>query len=155
MSKQKHVPTQVKKLRGTFRKGRDGMEMMVPAADSVAMPPEPFNEEQKKLWYVICDTLKAIGILQEIGYVSIRIYCEQYKLYQAAYKEAEDGPTIKVTSNYGTVTKPNPAHDAMGKAFNIMQIISDKFGFSPLSQSKIKAIGTINAQDAKKDKFDI
>lgn len=151
------TPTKTKKLRGTFRDDRDGAKMdVVPIAINAIQklePPKNFDAPQKKLWKEIIQMLGQVGLLQIIGLHTINMYCEQFKFYSRAAKQIDElGPTVVTDTKYGPVIKKNPAYEALMNSYTILADISKQFGFSPLSQSRIKNIG-LNAEDPKEDKF--
>lgn len=151
----KAVPAVLKLMRGTYREDRDGGKVTVPdAIKTVPVSPEGYTDETKDMWYKICSTLISVGLLQDIGLNQIEIYCDQYEIYRDAKLKVKDkGSVIKITSRNGqSVVKRNPYIDVMGSAFVIMNQISDRFGFSPLSQSRIKNIG-VTHNDSKEEEF--
>ncbi len=156
MNNQKHVPTKLKILRNTYRDDRDGQSLTVAPISKIPTCPDYFDDDIKKMWYEISGTLYALGILQSIGVTQIEIYCKQFDIYKKAVGQVDKyGITIVSKTKYGQIMKKNPAIEVMSIAITIMQGISDRFGFSPLSQSKIKNVQVGNIIDGKeKNKFE-
>lgn len=125
------------------------------------MPPDGFSDVTKDMWYKICTTLMAVGLLQNIGIKQIEIYCDQYEIYKEALLMVKTkGSVIKVTGKNGhVVIKRNPYMDVMGTAFVIMNQIADRFGFSPLAQARIKTAAAKpiddNPEEQKKKKYNL
>lgn len=63
------------------------------------------------------------------------------------------GNIIMQTSSYGTTEKVNPSWTVAQNSFSSMQSIADRFGFTPVAQSKIKEIGLLG-KEKPKDKED-
>ncbi len=100
---------------------------------------DKFNEIQKELVNDIVELLTRSGTLQNVGLRFVEMFCIQYKIYLSAKDNVESqGEVITVPMKYGDTTKKNPALDVMNNAFTQMITIADKFGFTPLAQSKIK-----------------
>lgn len=153
------IPAVLKVMRGTYRKDRDAGKVSVPdVIKSVPVPPDGYSEKTKDMWYKICTTLISVGLLQDIGLNQIEIYCDQFEIYRDAKEKVMDkGSVIKITSRNGqSVIKRNPYVEVMGAAFVIMNQISDRFGFSPLSQSRIKNISSPvgGKSEGEADEFD-
>lgn len=150
-------PTKLKKLIGTFREDRDGAKMDViplPASQiSKLKPPANFNAEQKQLWTEIIQTLGHVGLLQNIGIHQVTEYCIHFKLYHRALIDIDKkGHNITYDTKHGEITKKNPSYEGAMNSKSIMQGIADRFGFSPLSQSKIKNIG-LSPEDEGEERF--
>lgn len=126
--------------------------MKVEATDTIPEAPIGFTRDQKELWRVICETLKAVNLLQPIGMHMIEIYCHQYRMYQDAAKAVHaSGLLLHYKTKYGEITKKNPHLDIMAGCFKALTSIADRFGFTPLSQSKIKAVADPALFMKKKD----
>lgn len=107
------------------------------------------------MWYTICQTLFSVGILQDIGWHMIDVYCRQYRLFMDSLKDIKDtgGVITSYSASGGEVNKMHPSVSVMERSFSIMTNIADRFGFSPLSQSRLKHIA--NGGDGKeKEKGD-
>lgn len=151
----KPVPVKLKKIRGTYRKDRDSHGLTIQPSKAIPEAPEYFTPMQKEIWQAICTTLKAIDLLQPVGMPFVEIYCQQAGLYQRALEDIqENGATTTTESRYGTVIKKNPSLEIMNQAFKVMTDISDRFGFTPLSQSRIKGISR-EPEDIFDDEFNI
>lgn len=158
----KPVHALIKVMRGTYRRDRDEGKLILPdQLKEIPTPPVNYSDQTKDMWYKICTTLMAVGLLQNIGINQIEIYCDQYQIYKDALKMVNDkGSVIKVTSKNGnSVIKRNPYMDVMGTAFVIMNQISDRFGFSPLAQARIKTAAAKpiddNPEEQKKKKYNL
>jgi P27 family predicted phage terminase small subunit len=159
MAKNNHVPTQVKNLRGTYRKDRDNKGINnVPVVLDIPDPPETYTVEQSEMFISIVKYLYKIKALQDVGLPIIHAYCIQYGIYIEAHslikpKNGVTSLTITSLNKSGTVTKKNPAIDIMNAALNSMIAISDRFGFTPLAQGKIHI--PKDEEVKKGSKFDI
>ena len=135
----KPVPVQIKILRGTYRKDRDGksIALKMTTLDVIPEAPAHFNQKQKDLWKTICETLHRIGALQVLGLMQIRVFCEQFAIYEEAADHVKEfGPFLKTSD--GKKSYKNPSLTIMRTTFKIMLRISDQFGFTPLAQSRLK-----------------
>ncbi|HNT22526.1 MAG TPA: phage terminase small subunit P27 family [Saprospiraceae bacterium] len=147
----------IKKLRGTYRPDRDGGKLEPPSMNTIPLPPEDYDDDTKEVWFSITEALNHSGLMQRVGIPQIKIYCDQYAIYRDCIKDIKKtGRVIKVVSKNGTtVIKRNPNIDISVMAAALMSQVSDKFGFNPYSQSRIKHI-TDNASSNKEeaDEFD-
>lgn len=151
------VPAQIKIIRGTHRKDRDGSKLSVDNLNSIPMPPSEFQKVEKDLWMTLCSTLFKLGILQATGIHVIYTYCMQHYLFRTAQADVvKRGATLVYENQYGTVEKKNPNVEAMNTHWNIMHQIGREFGFTPSSQAKIKNIGFAGNKDKAEeaDEFD-
>lgn len=145
--KKKHKTNAQKKQLGTYREDRHGdvMEESLPKTEVKLIVPKYFNQEQTELFNDIVELLTATNTLQKVGMRFIELFCYQYKIYKESLKDIEqNGITITVAMKYGDTNKKNPAVDVANGAFSQMITIADRFGFTPLAQSKIHVVNGKN-----------
>lgn len=145
-SKYAHSTNSFKKTVGTFNKTRHGKAVAeklskesTPKIKMELVNSDKFDKVQMELFNDIVELLTRSGTLQNVGLRFVEMFCIQYKIYLNAKNNVESqGEVITVPMKYGDTTKKNPALDVMNNAFTQMITIADKFGFTPLAQSKIK-----------------
>jgi len=155
----KPVPKHIKELRGTDRKDRDGKGITIPPVDYLPDPPDTYTDSQKLIWTSIIKTLSVAKALHEVGIPLIHSFCVQYRIFQDAYesvypKKGGHKLTIISETKNGNIEKKNPNIDTMNQAHSAMIMIADRFGFTPLSQTKINT-NPVEDPGKKKGKFDI
>lgn len=139
----------IKKLRGTYRKDRDGIKMDLEPMQEIPICPAHYDDETKDIWYSIVGSLHKVKLLQSVGIPQIKIFCDQYMIYKENIEDVrKNGSRLTVRSKNGNVVvKRNPALDVIQSTYSIIGQISDRFGFNPLAQSRIKNVG--NGGDGK------
>lgn len=162
IKKYKHVPKHIKELRGTTRADRDGKGLVPPKAlEYIPDPPVEYSDQQKAMYFDIVHFLMNANALYSVGLHWVHVYCTQYKIYQECYdilngksKRGEPGGIVVVSeTKHGTIYTRNQAMVSMKDALSTMMQISDRFGFTPLSMSKIHV--NAKTEDKKDSQFDI
>lgn len=136
MAGRKPLPTQLKLVKGTARKGR--MNADEPRPDlGIPAAPDHLNPYALMEWGRITPVLYRMGLLTDLDMAALAAYCVCY----ARWKEAEEkinrtGLMIK-TTNGNAVQSPlvgiaNRSLDLMGKFLA-------EFGLSPSSRSRVTA----------------
>lgn len=153
-----HKTNKQKRALGTYRPGRSGdvmEEFIKPEKGMKLIAPKYFNQEQTELFNDIVSLLTSTNTLQKVGMRFIEAFCYQYKIYKDCIKDIdENGLTITIPMKYGDTTKKNPSVDVMNGAFTQMITIADRFGFTPLAQSKIHVVNGKNKGNEKNTEFD-
>ena len=153
------MPTHIKELRGTNRKDRSKNDLIVPSINYCPDPPDDYTDSQKIIWKSIVETLLIAKALHEVGLPIIHSYCVQYRIFQDAYesvypKNGSKKLTIISQTKNGNIEKKNPNIDTLNQAQSAMLMIADRFGFTPLSQTKINT-KIADDKEKKPGKFDI
>lgn len=152
----------IKKARGTYRADRDDHKISLPALTELPSAPKGrYSDETVLLWNEIVSSLFKVGLLQGVGLPQITIFCDQFQVYEECQKDLKkNGIRITVKSPLGgSVTKRNPAVETAQMAIATMNAISDRFGFSPLAQARIKTAAASpindNPEEQKKKKYNL
>lgn len=140
------VPTQIKVIRGTFRKNEaPANEPKPPTLDMVPKVPGHLNHWAKMMWKDTASQLLSLGMLSQIDLYSLEILCEQYGIYREL-KDAithvvqPDGTRQKITmAQYlaGRNSQTMPEYAAMKSAFERYTALLKEFGLSPASRSRM------------------
>jgi len=139
------VPTQLKVIRGTYRRNEAPANEPKPdMLKSAPKPPSHLNKWAKKMWMDLAGRLLALGMLTELDLYTLEVLCEQYGIY----RELKDaithldipGGRRKITiAKYlaGQNSQTIPEYAAMRAAFERYTALLKEFGLSPASRSRM------------------
>lgn len=130
----KPIPTQIKVLKGTQRKGRKKNE---PKSKTIPVPiaPKEWAAAEKDRYYRICEMLSVNKLLTDVNFELIFIYVEEMKMYFKAIDEILEKGSV-ITSISGDL-KINPWVRIRDMAFKNAMTTAREFGFTPSSATKI------------------
>ena len=151
----KPLPTEVKRLQGTFRKDQSIDHIQGSSLKEIPPHPENFNEMEIKLWDALTTFLYSNKILQNIGLPNIISWCR----FMGRHLEAEDwiaenGAIYNATNKEGEVIpKTHPYHRISIETNQQAQRIGAEFGVTPATQTKILASLGYPKNDLDDDDF--
>lgn len=145
----KPTPTQLKVVKGTFRKDRaPAAEPQVPA--SMPTPPPHLSEPARGEWARVCRELYNLGVMTELDRAALGAYCQAYGRWVqaeealarfAARDPATHGIMMKTTAGNAI---QNPLVGAANKAMSDMVRFAAEFGLTPAGRARV------NGGDGKK-----
>lgn len=134
---QKPLPTQIKLLRGTFRKDRArGSEPKV----GVEVPrcPKELSPDAKREWRRIAPELARLGLLTRIDGTMLALYCDSYARWLEAQQAVQKfGAVIKSPSGF---PMQSPYLAIANKALDQMRQLLQEFGMSPSSRTRVSVV---------------
>jgi P27 family predicted phage terminase small subunit len=143
------IPTSLKLVKGTARKGRMKNEPK-PQMEIPSVPPE-LSDAAKVEWGRISQDLFQLGLLSRIDRAALAVYCEAWSDWlDATEKVARLGKVIKTSEKViqkadGTIEKSggnfveNPYFSIKKRCAELMHTYLVEFGMSPASRTRINA----------------
>jgi len=133
-------PVSEKKMLGTSQPVRDKnrLENFITSEKSIEAPPGLSARALEK-WNWVCDKRSAHGVLTDADRDAIRIYSENWVLYEdCAADVQENGTYLWVETSAGKKPMTNPAFRHMKDCESILRQIWDLFGFTPRARMGLK-----------------
>ena len=130
------LPTNLKVVRGTLRKGRTNTHE--PALD-VEIPrcPAHLSDEAKREWKRVSRDLAPCGLLTRIDRAALALYCEAWGRWVEAEQALRTyGVMIKAPSGF---PMQSPYLAIANKAMEQMRAMLGEFGMSPSSRTRVHA----------------
>jgi len=138
------LPTKLKVVRGTLRKGRSNAHE---PALTVEIPrcPAHLSPEAKREWKRVSRELAGYGLLTRIDRAGLALYCEAW----GRWVEAEEalrkyGVMIKAPSGF---PMQSPYLAIANKAMEQIRAMLSEFGMSPSSRTRVHAVPTVDEDD--------
>lgn len=133
-------PTAEKKRLGTSQPVRDKNRLENFITPEKHIPaPAGVSERVKTKWEWVCEKLAAHGVLTDADRDAMRVYCENWILWEdCAANVEENGTVLWVETAGGKKPMTNPAFRHMKECETIMRQIWDMFGFTPRSRMGMK-----------------
>src|SRR5262249_52419085 len=123
-------PDNVKKLRGTWRRDRDGGQGVEPAADGEPIPPRHLKGEALRFWMLIVPDLAQSGIAKARDSAMLAMACEWWARYRRFSKLADRLPDS--SKNIYRVTVQ------VGICWTNCDRILARFGLTPSDRAKMR-----------------
>jgi P27 family predicted phage terminase small subunit len=144
------TPTNVKMLRGTFRKDRVNAAEPQPEA-AIPTCPSFLSKEAKREWRRLSSELYILGLLTRIDRVALAAYCQAYgRWVEAEQHLTKEGLTTKAQSGY---EQPSPWLPIANKALEQVRAVGAEFGIGPASRSKVSLTATPPTTSNKLSKY--
>jgi P27 family predicted phage terminase small subunit len=138
------LPTKLKVVRGTLRKGRSNAHE---PALTVEIPrcPAHLSPEAKREWKRVSRELAGYGLLTRIDRAGLALYCEAW----GRWVEAEEalrkyGVMIKAPSGF---PMQSPYLAIANKAMEQIRAMLSEFGMSPSSRTRVHAAAVADEDD--------
>lgn len=131
------LPTKLKVVRGTLRKGRTNMQE---PALPVEIPrcPGHLGAEAKREWKRVSLDLAGYGLLTRIDRAALALYCEAWGRWVEAEESLKKyGVMIKAPSGF---PMQSPYLAIANKAMEQMRAMLTEFGMSPSSRTRVHAV---------------
>jgi P27 family predicted phage terminase small subunit len=130
------LPTRLKVVRGTLRKGRTNMhEPAVPV--EIPRCPAHLGAEAKREWKRISVDLVGYGLLTRIDRAALALYCEAWgRWVEAEQALRKFGVMIKAPSGF---PMQSPYLAVANRAMEQMRSMLTEFGMSPSSRTRVHA----------------
>lgn len=146
MAGRKPLPSNLKSIKGTARKGRENKDEPRPDTH-LPSPPEHLSREALVEWGRITEQLYQLGLLTEIDRAALAAYCQTYGRWaQAEADIATEGMTVETTN--GNIIQ-SPLVGIANKALELMHKYLTEFGMTPSSRSRVAA----KKADAEQDEW--
>lgn len=128
------VPTEILRLRGSWRAGlRDG-EMQLPLGEPE--PPDWLSDEAAAEWARVAGPLASAGVLAQADRALLACYCEAWaEFVQARELLDRSGPLLRDGDGN---PYPNPCLAIRDKACERLLRLAGHFGLSPSARARIK-----------------
>lgn len=135
------IPTKIKKLQGTLKKCRSVNEMDVSVEDRRPEPPEYLSEVGKKVWEQTTWELQNLKMLHLVDMPSLTAYVFNVELSYTLPAEIKKEGLVTIHTNKAGEANPvkNPKLAIYNEALRNLHLFGVKFGFDPVSRSKINA----------------
>lgn len=131
---------------GTYRADRHGRRRVATPASGAAAAlarPSGLCGEAVTLWDQIAPELSAAGVIQPGDEPLLRMLCEVWALYRAAYREASLAPTDQA------------ARSAVVAYAQAMDRLASRFGLSPSERGRLRAAVPTTPQVASRKPDDL
>lgn len=135
MAGRKPLPTNLKVLKGTQRKGRTNKAEPRPEQE-VPSPPEHLSRYALMEWGRITPQLHALGLLSQLDRSTLAAYCQCYGRWKEAEEQLKTTGFLIRTTN-GNVVQ-NPLLGIANRALDLMNKYATMFGLSPSERSRIR-----------------
>ena len=133
----KRKSTELKVLKGTFRKHREGAGGPLCECNEIPLPPDFLSEEALKEWNRIAPKLYEAGLLTSMDRTAFAIYCQAYGRYRQALSEMQ-GQELVISTKAGNQVR-NPLLRIADQAAELLLKVAKQFGMTPASRSKVSA----------------
>ncbi|MCB2082026.1 MAG: phage terminase small subunit P27 family [Rickettsiales bacterium] len=103
---------------------------------SAPKPPNSLNKQAKNEWRRLAPQLYALGLLQELDYTALEMYCETFVVWRHALNEMD---RIGIIVMHPVTGSPmvNPYYTVAQKCQRDMLQILREFGMTPVSRTRI------------------
>jgi P27 family predicted phage terminase small subunit len=133
----KPLPTKLKLIRGTLRKGRaNDQEPRVKAG--IPRCPTELNAVAKREWRRIAPELAALGLLAKVDRTALALYCDAYARWIEAVRSIERFGVVIKSPNGLPIQSPYLA--IANKSGEQVRLLLAEFGMTPASRSRVHAI---------------
>ncbi len=138
------LPTKLKVVRGTLRKGRiNAQEPALPA--EIPRCPAHLGDEAKREWKRVSRDLAACGLLTRIDRAALALYCEAWgRWVQAEEALRRYGVMIKAPSGF---PMQSPYLAVANRAMEQIRALLSEFGMSPSSRTRVHATPAVDDDD--------
>lgn len=133
------LPTEVKKIQGTYKSYREVDHITSVTLDEIPPPPKEFKELEVKLWEALTNYLHPWGLLDNVGLPNLISWCR----FMGRHLEAEDwiaenGAVYHTTDKVGNrVPHTHPYHRISVETNQQAQRIGAEYGITPAMRTKI------------------
>jgi P27 family predicted phage terminase small subunit len=130
------LPTKLKFIRGTLRKGRTNVHEPALPVEIPRCPPH-LSAEAKREWKRVSLDLAGCGLLTRIDRAALALYCEAWgRWVEAEQSLRQYGVMIKSPSGF---PMQSPYLAIANKAMEQMRAMLGEFGMSPSSRTRVHA----------------
>lgn len=133
------TPSNLKVLRGTFRKDRAADNEPKPEVKAPSCPTW-LHREAKREWRRIVKHLVKLGLVTELDRAALAAYCQAYADWWKMEKRVEEVGEVQVTKSGYAAQRPEVS--MRDKAWERMLKAAKEFGFTPSSRSRVSAADT-------------
>jgi P27 family predicted phage terminase small subunit len=130
------LPTKLKAVRGTLRRGRTNVHEPDIAVE-IPRCPAHLGAEAKREWRRVSEDLLGYGLLTKIDRAALALYCEAWGRWVEAEKALRTyGVMVKSPSGF---PMQSPYLAVANKAMEQMRAMLAEFGMSPSSRTRVHA----------------
>jgi P27 family predicted phage terminase small subunit len=138
------IPDAIKQVKGTLRKCRAIDNIAQPILlQNVPLPPNDFNENERKMWSVICNWLNSVNLLNEVDLYAVIMLCKEMEMYNTAIENIKQFGMITQTKKGAPML--NPYMKIKYKSMQQLNILMGELGMTPVARQKLRS----NVEDKK------
>lgn len=146
----KRKPTHLKLLGGNPGKRKiDKTEAQPKKAPTVKNPPKYLDNRTKRHWRKVSRELHRCGLLTEIDYTALEMYCKAYSMWREAIDKIEEIGLVVVSKN--KTVYQNPYVGIANKQFENMRKMMLEFGMTPSARAGLSAEPPLDGQTADEE----
>lgn len=144
------LPTEIKKIRGTYQKCRDNPKEPKPKSEIPTPAIGVLRNDEKEQYDRLCKILHKMNVLAESDVIALEIFAKALAYYYECEKECSKQPRIisYTDRNGNTVLKKSPTVGIMLEARKTVINLLEKFGLDPSSRASLDILPD---KDNKKD----
>ena len=143
MTGRKKIPTQLKKIRGTYAKSREvENEMQVAKVEQPPKPPSWLTKTGKEQWVLVTNELFTLQMLHAVDLALVEAYCNAMALHIETEKVLHETGRIQVYRDEDGKVKHSqivPLVTVSKQALQDAIKLATQFGFTPSARTKINA----------------
>ena len=151
MTGRKKIPTQLKKIRGTYAKSRElENEMKVEKVEQPPKPPNWLTKIGKEQWSIVTNELFALGMLHLVDLALVEAYCNAMALHLETEKVLHETGRIQIYRDEDGRVKHSqivPLVTVSKQALADAIKLATQFGFTPSARTKISAEKPLQLKD--------
>jgi P27 family predicted phage terminase small subunit len=136
------LPSNVKKLRGTYRKDRAAVNEMTPETmQQVPLPPATLAKKAQEVWFKAAMELQKLHMLHAVDLELLAAYCHQVSIMdEAMFFINKHGKVMKLRNKVNAeYYQKNPWINIYNEALTYANRLAQQFGFTPSARSRISA----------------
>jgi P27 family predicted phage terminase small subunit len=133
------LPTETKKLQGTFESSREVEVISWSISEGVPEPSYPLSERGMAIWKDVCKDLKQVNLLRSRYIYELTNYCEWCAIYESAKEKWKEEQTVIYTNKAGAENEQlSVYYKIMKDALEVVNEIGRQFGFTASSAERIR-----------------
>lgn len=134
---QRPRPASIKEARGNPGR-RPIVAETTPADDARAAAPEWLDEPARAIWTRLAPELTRLRLLGRPDELAFGRYCETFARWLALIEHVREvGEVYEITTDSGTVRRPNPEVIIADRLENRLVALEDRFGLNPSERQRI------------------
>ena len=151
MTGRKKIPTQLKKLRGTYAKSREvENEMQVAKVEQPPKPPSWLTKTGKEQWILVTNELFTLQMLHAVDLALVEAYCNAIALHIETEQILQESGRIQIYRDEDGRIKHSqivPLVTVSKQALSDAIKLATQFGLTPSARTKISAERPLETKD--------
>lgn len=136
MAGRKPLPSNLKVLKGTARKGRENPDEPKPNP-GIPQPPAHLGRYALMEWGRIVPELQLMGLITNVDMAALAAYCQCFDRWVRAESDIDKNGMMVETTNGNIIQSPSVG--IANTALTLMHRYLTEFGMTPSSRSRISA----------------